>query len=373
MKRIVLCCDGTWNSADQARNGVPCPTNVVKLGFRIAKQAENGQIPQVVYYDEGVGTGNSLDRLSGGALGRGLEENIYEAFRFLIANYEPGDELYLFGFSRGAFTARSIVGMIRKCGILSRKSVRRYRDALSLYRDDSHPNAEEPSKFRRDHCVCAGDNINVKFIGVWDTVGSLGIPLRGLRSLTRKKYQFHDTELSGVVEHAYHALAIDERRAPFEPTLWHYQPKPGQTVEQVWFCGAHSDVGGGYASTGLSDIALEWMIEKARGTGLEFDQTATASYPLSPNPLDELHNSKSGLYRVTIGIDRPIGTSSDKNKPDPTQSLHSSVLQRWDNDASYRPPALLDYFRRTGDSRANESTSTRKRSGEATQRAQGFQ
>jgi uncharacterized protein (DUF2235 family) len=372
MKRIVLCCDGTWNSADQARNGVPCPTNVVKLGFRIAKQGANGQIPQVVYYDEGVGTGNSLDRLSGGALGRGLEENIFEAFRFLIANYEPGDELYLFGFSRGAFSARSIVGMIRKCGILSRKSVRCYRDALSLYRDDNHPDAQGPSKFRHDHCVCAGENINVKFIGVWDTVGSLGIPLRGLRSLTRKKYQFHDTELSGVVQHAYHALAIDERRTPFEPTLWHYQPKPGQTVEQVWFCGAHSDVGGGYASTGLSDIALEWMIEKARGAGLEFDQTAAASYPLSPNPLDELHNSKSGLYRVTIGIDRPIGTLSDKSKPDPTQSLHSSVLQRWDNDASYRPPALLDYFQRTADPRANESTSTRKRAGEATQRAQGF-
>jgi uncharacterized protein (DUF2235 family) len=361
MKRLILCCDGTWNSADQARNGVPCPTNVVKLGFRVAKRAAHGTVPQIVYYDEGVGSGNSLDRLSGGAFGRGLEENIYEAFRFLVANYEPGDELYVFGFSRGAFTARSIVGMIRKCGILSRKSMRHYCDALSLYRDDHHPDSDGPKKFRHDHCVCGNENINVKFIGVWDTVGSLGIPLRGLRSLTRKKYQFHDTELSSVVEYAYHALAIDERRAPFEPTLWHYEPKPGQTVEQVWFCGAHSDVGGGYPTTGLSDLALQWMIEKAQGTGLEFDDTATNSYPLSPNALGELHNSKSGLYRATIGIDRPIGRSSDNTKPDPTQSLHSSVLTRWDNDPSYRPPTLRDYLRRVGDPRGTEAEGREKR------------
>lgn len=359
MKRLVLCCDGTWNSADQASDGVPCPTNVVKLAYRIAKKTASG-VPQIVYYDEGVGTGNSLDRFSGGALGRGLEDNIHEAFRFLVANYEPGDELYLFGFSRGAFTARSIAGMIRKCGILSRKSVRRYTDALALYHDDAHPDDEKPQEFRRKHCVCEGAAIKIKMIGVWDTVGALGIPLRGLRWITRKKYQFHDTDLSAHVQHAYHALAIDERRAPFEPTLWQYKPKADQTVEQVWFCGAHSDVGGGYETSGLSDIALEWMLDKAQGVGLELDSAANASYPLSGNPLGELHNSKKGLYRVTVGIDRPIGLSPKDRTPDPTQSLHPSVLTRWDNDEKYRPPALAEYFERTGNPRARAQAARSK-------------
>ena len=331
MKRIVLCCDGTWNSADQEANGAPCPTNVVKLGYRVAKR--DGDVPQLIYYDQGVGTGNTLDRASGGAFGDGLEENIHDAYRFLVANYEPGDELYLFGFSRGAFTVRSIGGMIRKCGILERRAVRYYRDAIALYRNGQHPDEPQPKAFRKSCSVIPEESIPVRMIGVWDTVGSLGIPLRGLRWLTRREHQFHDTELSGSVQTACHALAIDERRAPFAPTLWDYKPKPGQQVEQVWFCGAHSDVGGGYAETGLSDIALEWMIGKARAAGLAFDAAAIEAYPLKPDPLGELHNSKTGLYRLTAGIDREIGA-------DPTQSIHPSVRSRWDADPGYRPASL---------------------------------
>jgi uncharacterized protein (DUF2235 family) len=302
---------------------------VVKLGYRVAKR--DGDIPQLIYYDQGVGTGNTLDRMTGGAFGEGLEENIHDAYRFLVANYEPGDELWLFGFSRGAFTVRSIGGMIRKCGILERRAVRHYRDAIALYRNNDHPDAEGPARFRNGFSV--SQTIGLRMIGVWDTVGSLGIPLRGLRWLTRREHQFHDTELSGSVEIACHALAIDERRAPFAPTLWDYKPKPGQQVEQVWFCGAHSDVGGGYAETGLSDIALEWMIGKARAAGLAFDETAIAAYPLKPDPLGQIHNSKTGLYRLTAGIDRAIGD-------DPTQSLHQSVLARWRGLPDYRPAAL---------------------------------
>jgi len=232
VKRLVLCCDGTWNAADQERDGVPCPTNVVKLGYRVAKRDAGGTL-QVIYYDQGVGTGNVVDRMSGGAFGRGVEDNIHDAYRFLIANYEPGDEIFLFGFSRGAFTVRSIGGMIRKCGILARPFVRYYRAANELYRNEEHPDDPGPTKFRHDYSVLRAQAIPIKLIGVWDTVGSLGIPLRGLRSLTRTKYQFHDTELSGTVQFAFHALAIDEHRAPFEPTLWAYKPKPAQHVEQV--------------------------------------------------------------------------------------------------------------------------------------------
>ncbi|HWS71913.1 MAG TPA: DUF2235 domain-containing protein, partial [Thermoanaerobaculia bacterium] len=129
MKKLVICCDGTWNSADQVqKDGQPCVTNVLKIAVRIAKRDPNGT-PQIIYYDQGVGTGNVLDKLEGGLRGDGLEENIHDAYRFLVANYEPGDELYVFGFSRGAFTARSITGMVRKCGILTRAHADRYHDA----------------------------------------------------------------------------------------------------------------------------------------------------------------------------------------------------------------------------------------------------
>lgn len=342
MKRLILCCDGTWNRADQEHDGVPCPTNVVKIACRIAKR--DGDIPQIIYYGQGVGSGNFLDRYSGGAFGHGLEENIHEAYRFLMANYEPGDEIYLFGFSRGAFTARSLGGMIRNCGILRRESIARYREAVELYRNKQVlPKDPESVTFREQHSVCGGDDIGIKFIGVWDTVGSLGIPLRGLRLLTRRKYQFHDTELSKTIQFAYHALAIDEHRSPFRPALWEKKPKPGQTVGQVWFAGAHTDVGGGYPDAGLSDITLEWMINKAEATGLAFERRTMKALPLEPDPLGKLHNSKRGLYRLSCGINRPVGQSTVLHQ-DAGQILHESVHTRWNENPRYRPASLKPWF-----------------------------
>jgi uncharacterized protein (DUF2235 family) len=354
MKKLVLCCDGTWNRADQEKDDAPTPTNVVKLAYRVAKR--DGPTLQVVYYHQGVGTGNAVDRYSGGAFGDGLEENIHDAYRFLIANYETGDEVYLFGFSRGAYTARSLAGMIRKCGVLKRAAVRQYRAALDLYRSSQDgPDSPKALAFKGANAIDGPANVPIHFIGVWDTVGALGIPLRGLRSLTRQDYQFHDTALSGSVRFAYHALAIDEHRAPFEPTLWQALGKPGQTMEQVWFCGAHSDVGGGYPETGLSDQALDWMLAKAKGAGLALDETAIAALPLHPEPKGKLHDSKTGLYNLTKGIDRPIGVVKDPKTgalaDDPTQSLHESVTKRWDADAGYRPATLKAYFKKIGDPR----------------------
>jgi len=360
MKRLVLCCDGTWNNADQASNGVPCPTNVLGTAFRVAKRA--GEILQIVFYEQGVGTGNLIDRLSGGAFGEGLADNIYDAYRFLIANYESGDEIFLFGFSRGAFTVRSLGGLIRKSGILKRDAVSRYHEALQLYRrSDCHPNDDLAVEFRRQHSVTGADDVPVRFVGVWDTVGALGIPLRGLRSLTRTKYQFHDTQLSRCVQSAFHALAIDEHRFPFEATLWEYAPKEGQTIEQVWFSGAHSDVGGGYPQPGHSNIALNWMLEKAKGCGLALDELALKAYPLHQDPLEPLHNSMRLWYRPPIVriiglVKRPnIDPSKSTPEPDPTQSIHDSVISRWDGDAQYRPQAMVDYFKRKGDPRVTTS------------------
>ena len=339
MKKLIVCCDGTWNRADQAKNGAACPTNVVRLAYRVANRDPAGT-PQILYYGQGVGTGNALDRFTGGAFGGGLEANIFEAYRFLVANFEVGDELFLFGFSRGAYTARSLGGMIRKCGILKRPSIAQYAAALALYREpDSHPDDAGPRAFREQHSLAGLAGIPIKFIGVWDTVGSLGVPVRGLRWLTRSKHEFHDTELSGSVAFAYHALALDERRAPFVPTLWLDKPKPGQVVEQTWFCGVHSDVGGGYPERDLSDISLAWMIERAAApeVGLAFDAATSDALALAPDPLGALHRSKKGLYVVTPGVDRePVLDGSDR-----TQSLHASVRVRWDGAAPpYRPRSL---------------------------------
>ena len=346
MKRLVLCCDGTWNKPDQEEGGRPVPTNVVRLAYRVAKQ--DGDVPQVVYYDLGVGTGNLLDRIAGGAFGDGLEDNIHDAYRFLIANYELGDEIFLFGFSRGAFTARSIGGMIRKCGILRRGAVDKYRNAKALYHSGIHPNDKEAVDFRKAYSISPDDRIKIKFIGVWDTVGSLGIPKDGGVPL---ELRFHDTELSGIVEKACHALAIDEHRAPFQPTLWDHKPKDGQTVEQVWFCGVHSDVGGGYPEDDASLITLQWMLDKAKSAGLGLDGEALAAFPIvAPNPLGKLHDSMNLYYKFLGSVDRPIGLTKDE-QPDPTQSVHETVRRRWDMDESYRPPQLIEYFRRTNDPR----------------------
>ncbi|MDH5833501.1 DUF2235 domain-containing protein [Luteimonas kalidii] len=359
MKRIAIYCDGTWNSADQASDGAPCPTNVIKLALRTAQRA--GSASQVTYYGQGVGTGGSLDKLTGGAFGKGLDDNLYAAYRFLVLNYEPGDEIFLFGFSRGAYTARSLAGMVRKCGILRLRHAMRYRDAIALYCDDVHPDDPKALGFRTECSVTRGEAIPIRFVGVWDTVGALGIPVRGLRSLTADKYRFHDVELSGIVQHACQALAIDERRAPFEAARWAYRPKPGQTVEQVWFCGVHSDVGGGYPieESGLSNIALQWMRDQAAAAGLAIDADVDAAYPPRPDAMAALHESKKGWYRLTPGHERVIGLAAEpteqpdgsSSRRDPTQSLHPSVLARWDGDPKYRPRNLRDWFRLVGDPR----------------------
>ena len=367
MKRLVVCCDGTWNTADQADDdGHPCPTNVVRLAYRVAKHDHAG-MPQITYYDQGVGTGNTIDRITGGAIGMGVEANIHDAYRFLVGNYEPGDELFVFGFSRGAFTARSIVGMIRKCGILAAKHASHYLQAMELYRNEEKPADPGPAQFRSQYCSYGNGDIEVRFLGVWDTVGALGIPVRGLR-LFKRKYEFHDTELSGMVKEACHALAVDEHRAPFEPAVWEDKRKNAQKVEQVWFCGAHSDVGGGYErerradgslAAQLADLSLDWMLGKAAAAGLLFDDDVLTANPLALDPLAPIHDSKTGLYRLVPQFDRVIGRATiDKqqtDKVDSTQKLHPSVLARWDKDPAYRPVALARYFKLIGDVRSTQA------------------
>ena len=172
-KRIVVCCDGTWNTANQEQGGVPCPTNVAKITAALAEQDANG-VQQIPLYQPGVGT-NRWKRLRGGAFGVGLSRNIRTLYHQLIKIYEPDDEIFLFGFSRGAYTARSLAGLIRKSGILQPRHAARIEEAWSLYRNSpDKPSAPGPTRFRESYSF----QPRIRFIGVWDTVGALGIPLR---------------------------------------------------------------------------------------------------------------------------------------------------------------------------------------------------
>ncbi|MDA1258272.1 MAG: DUF2235 domain-containing protein [Chloroflexi bacterium] len=331
-RRIVICCDGTWNRPDQKN-----PTNVVRLARSVTPVAADGE-SQIVFYDQGVGTGPWLDRLTGGAFGSGLVKNVEDAYRFLVHNYEDGDKVFFFGFSRGAFTARSTVGLIRNVGLLKKSRADQFPKAFDIYRSDEGPDSIEAQDFRKAYSRV----INIQFVGVWDTVGALGIPLGGLRRLTRRKHGFHDVELSSLVRNGFHAVAIDEKRGSFRPSLWKAKEKPGQMVEQVWFAGVHSDVGGGYSHRGLSDLAFAWMKAKAESCGLEFDEKYLSD-TIRPDHNAETHNSQKGIFRFTGGHTRSIGEASEL-----TEAIHKAAKARYeDPEGAYKPNNLSAYLHKS--------------------------
>jgi uncharacterized protein (DUF2235 family) len=298
-----------------------------------------------MFYDKGVGTGH-FDRLRGGAFGWGIKRKILDAYRFLIINYEPGDELFFFGFSRGAYTVRSTFGLIRNSGLLKPEFAYKLKDAYALYRrrdDASHPDAVESELFRRSYSA----EPRAKFIGVWDTVGALGLPVGGLLQFVNKRWSFHDMTLSSWVDNAFQALAIDERRKPFQPSIWDQSLKPsGQVLEQVWFAGAHSNAGGSYPQTGLSDVTLLWMIAKAEACGLAIDHNcmATVNSP-QPDPFGMLYNSQTVWYKIAGLGDyvRPIGQRSK-------ESAASTAVERLSNPATeYESPNLKNFLARGGE------------------------
>lgn len=249
MKRIITCSDGTWNKPNSVYHRVAVRTNVQKIFDYILKRDEAGTI-QIKYYGEGIGAeGNWLTHFFDGATGEGIDANILDAYKFIIWNYEPGDDIYLFGFSRGAYTARSVAGLIRKCGIIRKNDLNLISNAYALYRDRAaDPESDVARRFRMEYSY---EVSKIKFIGVWDTVGALGMPLFALQWYNKLKYAFYDTTLSSIVENAFHALSIDEKRSNFKPTLWERSTNPAkrdfkQVLEQRWFAGVHANVGGGY-------------------------------------------------------------------------------------------------------------------------------
>lgn len=310
MKRIVICADGTWNSPEEGIS-----TNVLQLSRGIKSRASDG-IEQVVFYDWGIGTDRK--KLVGGITGEGIDKNIMDCYRFIIHNYEKDDELFFFGFSRGAYTVRSLAGFIRNCGLLKKENAQMIPDAYRLYRKrgpSNSPSQKKSKLFRKENSIA---NITkIKFIGVWDTVGALGIPVPFWGTLGKENYLFHDTSPSKIVEHARHAISIDENRVDFTPCLW--VKKPDVDIKQIWFSGVHADIGGGYKKNGLSHCSCDWIIKEAKALGLECEKFLIKS--IIPNFKDKQHNERKGKYLFRKKYVRTIDGF-----------VHPSVRKRFEND-----------------------------------------
>lgn len=336
-KRIVVCADGTWSRPEQNLKK-DNPTNVLRLARAVQPLGDDG-IPQQVFYDWGVGS--YYDPVIGGATGKGLNKNIMDDYRYIVQNYSPGDEIFLFGFSRGAYTVRSLCGLINNCGIIKRPDARLIQAAFDHYKKPGKkhaPHGEKSEEFRDQH---SHPSSKIKFVGVWDTVGALGIPFSFL-GLLDKEDEFYDTKLGSNVGIARHAMAIDEIRSDFEPTIW--IPRDGLDLKQVWFSGVHGDIGGGYPldekDGTVSDIPLKWMMAEAAAAGLALEPHLTAT--LNPSPTAKLHRSRRHVYRSRPKHYRRIAHGKGE------VLIHHSVKHRWDSDDKYRPKNLSDFIDQSG-------------------------
>lgn len=329
MANIIVCADGTWNRPEEDVEK-DFPTNVLKLARAI--QPSTGTLKQHVFYDWGLGSYH--DRVLAGATGRGIHKNILDGYRYIVQNYAEGDKLYLFGFSRGAYTVRALCGLINNCGILRRADASLITKAWKIYKSPvkkNHPSGAAAQAFRDEHCHLGN---SVHFVGVWDTVGALGIPF-SLMGLFDRHDEFYDTKMGSNVGYARHALAIDEKREDFAPTVW--ARRPSVNLKQVWFAGVHSDIGGSYPpdkNTGIraSDAPLAWMMAEAEDCGLVLEPHLKAS--LTQGAQGSIHKSRNHVYRLKAPLNRSLIIDGKPTK------IHPSVKTRYEADDSYRPPQL---------------------------------
>ena len=362
MKRLIVCCDGTWQDLEKSY-----PTNVVKMAQAIQLMDETNKpaIQQFVFYGEGIGTkeigtGRSLidllNSLGGGGLGLGIDHKIQVAYRFLCMNYEPGDEIYLFGFSRGSYTVRCLAGLIYNSGLPRRQFIRKIPQAYEIYREkkksENKPDGQNAVEFRAKY----GERVPIKALCCWDTVASLGIPdlihSLHLDEKFNERYRFYDSTVNPTIENAIHAVAIDEIRKVFDVTLMeHHESRQPDQVIQVWFPGTHGCIGGGsQGDQGLSDGALQWMVEQVKKLGLVLDenrmecevssenhQKTTLKYGIHPDYTIPFDNQPEGIFEFIGTIEREIvGSFAD---------IHESVKLRWHDCPTYRPENLEKRFK----------------------------
>jgi uncharacterized protein (DUF2235 family) len=319
----TFCADGTW---DDPNNN----SNVCQLYTAL----ENLPGVQIPIYDSGVGSsGTPVDKMLGGAVGAGLFQKIKDGYSAISAQYQPGDQIFIFGFSRGAYTARSLAGMISICGL---PTVNQQDSACLDMAFEAYRNAAQ-----RDllldmlNTSYKMDNAKIRLLGVWDTVGSLGIPAL-FGSIDVIQYGFLSTTLHEDVVTAVQALSIDEQRMQFQPAVFAPSVYPNQTLVQVWFSGVHCDVGGGYAPdqnrASPSNIPLLWMASYAKAAGLQFKAGTLSNALLALDAAASLHESRTGAYQIFPAHVRNIPSDS---------CLASSAKVRCDNPkTSYAPENL---------------------------------
>lgn len=377
-KNIVICCDGTGNEINTHLS------NVLKL-YRLLENTED----QIRYYDPGIGTMGdnnpwskylvSAKRIFGLATGRGLDENILDAYSFLVDNYEDGDKVYLFGFSRGAYTVSALAGFIYQIGLLSKDQTNIYQYALKAYRNvPFQVNEKNAWRFSR---ITGAKRIEVHFMGLWDTVSSIITPRRS--SIFWSLQDLPHTSANPVVRTVRLASAVDEHRRMFRLHQWKpgqlFKPNPfvddqePQDFQQMWFSGVHSDVGGGYPEdeSSIAKYPLEWMVSEAMSSGLRIDdymferlikgedrQNSKRKY-IHANFLGIVHNSMTPLWKLLeyfpkrkkwlnwpskksfLGWYLPLQEPRHISKD---QQLHSSVFKRMEAlGKEYDPYNLRDF------------------------------
>ena len=333
-KNIVIFSDGTGQEGGKGAN-----TNIYKLFNMIEDRTQQ----QVSFYDAGLGTG--WRKVSGNVGGAGISKNILECYTFIFENFEAGDQIYLFGFSRGAATVRSLSSFIHYFGVIPKSRPELIGQAYKIYETSD---AEERKK-KADAFVARHHTMwtRIKFLGCYDTVAALGLPIKAFSVFMNKipwmRHSFHNFKLNESVENAYQALAIDDERKTFHPILWDTDKKDYQKIKQVWFCGMHTDVGGGYDEQALSDIPLDWMKKMAVNHGLLIYPKHAISINGDVN--GHMHNSRGKGWTKLYPKKQRFWGSKRSDKP----IVHESVLQRTndvDNKAepSYRPWILnLEY------------------------------
>lgn len=359
-KRLAIFLDGTWNSVESN-------TNVWRMRALCSPTGKDGK-PQLIYYELGV------NGFMGGVFGQGLDENIRGAYEWLVENYSDGDEIFIFGFSRGAFTARSLAGLIAIDGILKAGSpiglselFERYKqtDAETIWQLRDRENAGDVSSLTEQEkwLVKYSQPANINVVGVWDTVGSIGLAAGGIPGISRSTFEYLQTGLRIHILNGYHALAIDEHRNDFAPTLWdvHHKNDPNaviakarplSSVEQRWFVGAHANVGGGYQTDLLAQAPLRWMMKKAESNGLTFRSEIGLDGDLLSAPIADSYKAFAyGLYaKISRPLYRVIGREPDVREDgshiNVNETIDASVFDRWRADPTYRPPNLNEWAQR---------------------------
>ena len=327
----MIFADGTGQEGGRGRN-----TNVYKLFNMVMERTEE----QIVFYDRGLGTG--WRKVSGNIVGAGINENIKDCYRFIFENFKARDKIYLIGFSRGAATVRSLSSFIHYFGILPQSRPELIDRAYDIYKISNSKKRERKARefIAQNHTMWT----HIEFIGVWDTVSALGIPIKSIDVATQKipfmRHKFHNFKLSPSVKYAYQALAIDEYRDTFQPVLWEDDVDDHQEIEQVWFVGSHTDIGGGYKEQQLSDIPLQWLVAKAIKKGLLIYPSNKVS--MHPNVNGQAHDSRKN-FPMNLYKKKPRRWDKSIHGK---LFIHESVLERvFDVDGKpYKPWILeLDY------------------------------